>query len=213
MREIAICFVVILGLALPASMGQGRATAEDIANPAIFPPDRILGAANAPVTLIQYASPSCPVCAHFQVDAFPLIKEKYIDTGKVRFVFRVFPLRPEDGDAEKLARCAPHDGYFRFMDVLFRNQEKWDPEFGISDSRTQLIALATASGLTVEQAVSCNNEKSLDAKINALAEDAELRYGVNGTPTFVIDGSALPSGYRTLDELTKPLDAELAKKL
>ena len=165
---------------------------------------------DAPVTLIQYASPSCPVCAHFHADVFPAIKRKYIDTGKVRLVFRLFALRALDGDAEKLARCAPD--YFGFMDVLFRNQDKWDPEFGIADSRPPLLALAASSGLSADKANACINDTSQDARINAVAQEAQSRYHVRGTPTFVIDGVVQPSGYQPADEFGRTLDAELAKK-
>jgi protein-disulfide isomerase len=196
-----------------ASLGFGCAIAEDKVNFTVLQSDEVLGSNNAPVTLVQYGSPSCPVCAHFDIDAFPLIKRKYIDTGKVRFVFRVFPLRPEDGDAEKLARCATGTGYFQFMDILFRNQMKWDPEFGVSDSRTQMISLATASGLTEDQAIACLNDRSLDARINKIAQDAQAQYGISGTPMFIIDGSVQRSGFRSLGELTNALDIELAKRL
>jgi protein-disulfide isomerase len=202
MRRAAISLTVILPLIL-----SGWAWAQGFE---VSASDEVMGNSNAPVTLIQYASPSCPVCAHFHADVFPAIKRKYIDSGKVRLVFRLFALRAQDGDAEKLARCAPD--YFGFMDVLFRNQDKWDPEFGIADSRPPLLALAASSGLTADRANTCINDKSLDTRINAVAQEAESRYGVNGTPAFVIDGAVQPIGYRSPDELIKPLDDALAKK-
>ena len=205
MRHAVKSLAVILPLIL-----SGAAVAQSVPGFTVSASDEVLGAADAPVTLIQYASPSCPVCAHFHADVFPAIKRKYIDTGKVRLVFRLFALRAQDGDAEKLARCAPD--YFGFMDVLFRNQDKWDPEFGISDSRPPLLALAASSGLSADKANACINDTSQDARINAVAQEAQARYHVRGTPTFVIDGVVQPSGYQPADEFGRTLDAELAKK-
>ncbi len=205
MRHAVKSLAVILPLIL-----SGAAVAQAVPGFTVSASDEVLGAADAPVTLIQYASPSCPVCAHFHADVFPAIKRKYIDTGKVRLVFRLFALRAQDGDAEKLARCAPD--YFGFMDVLFRNQDKWDPEFGIADSRPPLLALAASSGLGADKANACINDTSQDARINAVAQEAEARYHVHGTPTFVIDGVVQPSGYQPADEFGRTLDAELAKK-
>lgn len=201
MRNVAVSLIAILALALCAQAQPGFS---------ISASDEVMGAADAPVTLIEYASPSCPHCARFNAEQFPALKRKYIDTGKVRLVFRLFPLRALDGDAEKLARCAPD--YFRFMDTLFRNQDKWDPEYGISDSRPPLVALAVSVGLSAQQASACMNDTARDAAINAVAQEAETRYGVNGTPTFVINGVAQPSGFRSPDQVTSALDAALAKK-
>jgi len=204
MRRTLVSLVVVLSLLSAQALAQGAPGFEVSAS------DEVLGKADAPVTLIQYASPSCPVCARFHADVFPAIERKYIDSGKVRLVFRLFALRAQDGDAEKLARCAPN--YFRFMDVLFRNQDKWDPEFGIGDSRPPLLALASSSGLSADKANACINDTSQDARINAIAQEAQSRYHVRGTPTFVIDGVVQPSGYQPADEFGRTLDAELAKK-
>jgi protein-disulfide isomerase len=84
--------------------------------------DRTLGNRNSKVVLIEYAAPSCPVCAAFNAQSFPRLKAQYIDTDKIFYVFRVFPLRADDGLAEKIARCLPEDKYFTFIDLLFKNQ-------------------------------------------------------------------------------------------
>ena len=208
MRRTLVCLGIVL-LLLPA-VALAQTQMQSASGFEVSASDEVMGNANAPVTLIQYASPSCPVCAHFHADVFPAIKREYIDSGRVRLVYRLFPLRAQDGDAEKLARCAPD--YFGFMDVLFRNQDKWDPEFGISDSRAPLLALASSSGLSADKANACINDTSQDARINAVAQEAQSRYHVRGTPTFVIDGVVQPSGYQPADEFGRTLDAELAKK-
>src|SRR5579863_3661123 len=91
--------------------------------------DRTMGNAKAKLVLIEYAAPSCPVCAQFNSATFPQLKADYIDTGKVYYLFRLFPLRADDAAAEKIARCLPEDKYFPFIDLLFRNQPKWDVEY------------------------------------------------------------------------------------
>ena len=89
------------------------------------------------LVLIEYAAPICPHCARFNEGVSAKIKKTYIDTGKIYYVFRVFPLSPYDGQAEKLARCMPADKYFSFIDLLFRSQPKWDPEYAAQNSALQ----------------------------------------------------------------------------
>ena len=89
--------------------------------------DRTQGSKTAPLTVLEYAAPTCPHCAHFDMDIFPQFKKDYIDTGKVFFIFRVFPLNPVDVAAEAMARCLPEDNYFQFLDLLYRNQAEMGP--------------------------------------------------------------------------------------
>src|SRR5947209_14674871 len=84
-----------------------------------------LGDPQAPITVIEYASMTCPHCAHFHLTTFPELKKRYIDTGKVRFVFREFPLDPVATGAFMLARCAGNDRYFALLDLLFHEQRQW----------------------------------------------------------------------------------------
>lgn len=177
----------------------------------ITPKDRTMGNKNAKVVLIEYAAPVCPHCAHFNEAFFPDIKKKYIDTGKVFYVFRVYPIRPDDGPAEKLASCLPEDKYFSFIDLLFRNQPKWDgAEYPVADDHAGLLLMARIAGMSAEQADACMSSKAEDERINKVASDAEARYKLTSTPTFIVNGvvkSQLP-----FEELSKVLDAELAKK-
>jgi protein-disulfide isomerase len=174
--------------------------------------DRGMGNPKAPLVLIEYAAPSCPVCAHFNAETFPQIKQNYIDTGKLYYVFRVFPLRADDGAAEKLARCLPEDKYFSFIDLLFRNQSKWDVEYGVQDVHGALVRLARVAGMSADEADKCMNDSSLDATINTVAQDGETKYTITGTPTIVVGGVAQPSGFIPYVELKKTIDAALAKK-
>jgi protein-disulfide isomerase len=186
----------------------------------IVPTDRILGNPKSKVVLIEYAAPSCPVCAAFNAQSFPLLKAKYIDTGKIFYAFRVFPLRADDGSAEKIARCLPEDKYFAFIDLLFKNQPKWDVEYsqmnpalatpdGVHDG---LVLLGRIAGMSKEQVDQCMVNKAEDDRINKVSAEAETRYSVNATPTFVLNGVVQGSGNIPFDTLSKLLDKELAKQ-
>jgi protein-disulfide isomerase len=174
--------------------------------------DRGMGNPKARLVLIEYAAPSCPVCAHFNAETFPQLKQNYIDTGKLYYVFRVFPLRSDDGAAEKLARCLPEDKYFSFIDLLFRNQSKWDVEYGVQDVHGALVRLARVAGMSADEADKCMNDPKLDATINTVAQDGETKYTITGTPTIVVGGVAQTSGFIPYADLKKTIDAALAKK-
>ena len=174
--------------------------------------DRALGNSKAKVVVIEYAAPSCPVCAHFNADSFPQLKANYIDTGKIYYVFRVFPLRADDGAAEKIARCMPEDKYFPFIDLLFRNQPKWDVEFGVQDVHGELVRLARVAGMSSDQADKCMKDTTLDDTINQVAKDGDEKYHITGTPTLVVNGVAQPSGFIPYETMSKTIDAALASK-
>jgi len=181
----------------------------------IEPSDRTLGNPKSKVVLIEYAAPSCPVCAAFNAQSFPPLKEKYIDTGKIFYVFRVFPLRSDDGVAEKIARCLPEDKYFSFIDLLFKNQPKWDVEYGVQSPQgvhDGLVLLGRIAGMSAEQVDQCMNNKAEDDRINKVSSDGESRYSITGTPTFILDGTSVGSGNIPFDTMAKLLDTELAKQ-
>jgi protein-disulfide isomerase len=171
--------------------------------------DRVLGNPRAKVVLIEYAAPACPHCARFNATVFPLIKKNYIDNGKIYYVFRVFPISPADGPAEKLARCLPVGKYFGFIDQVFRNQPKWDPEYGIQDPRTGLATLARAAGLGDAGIDRCLADTKADDRINMVAAEGQSRYSITGTPTFILNG--MNQGGIDFADLPKLLDAALAQ--
>jgi len=147
------------------------------------------------VVLIEYAAPVCPHCAAFEMESFPALKADHIDTGKVFYVFRVYPIRPEDGPAEKLARCMPREKYFPFMDLLFHNQPQWDSaEYPVADGHAGLIKMARIAGMASDDAERCMQDRGMDDAINRVAEEGERRYGISGTPTFILNGKAGPAG-------------------
>jgi protein-disulfide isomerase len=176
-----------------------------------LPTDHTLGNPSAKVVVIEYASPTCPICANFMINLFPKLKSGYIDSGKIFYVYRTFLRGPDDGSAEKLARCMPKDKYMAFNDSLFRNQAKWDYEFGIPSPdgvHAALVQLAQQAGMSSADADRCLASTSDEAAINKVGEDAVAKYAVNATPTFVVNGQA-EAGF---DDLFSRLDMALAGK-
>jgi protein-disulfide isomerase len=150
--------------------------------------DRRMGSPKAPILMVEYAAPQCPHCAHFDQEFFPLLKRQFIDTGKVYYVLRVFPLGPADVAAEAMARCLPEDNYFQFLDLLWRNQIKWDPEYRVADVHAGLVAIGRIAGLSAEKVDSCIADQAQAQRITQVGQDATTKYGINGVPTFVING-------------------------
>jgi protein-disulfide isomerase len=180
-------------------------------NGTITDQDMTMGDPKAKVVLIEYAAPMCPHCAHFNNEIMPDIKKSYIDTGKVLYVFRVYPIGAPDGVAEKLARCMPKAKYFPFMDQLFRNQRQWDPEFGVQDVRGALLQQARTAGMNEGQFDACIADTKQDAIINKVADDGMARYKITGTPTVIVDGKVVTPGMvPSLEQLRGALDAALA---
>ncbi len=169
---------------------------------ALYSDDKILGSAEAPITVIEYASLTCPHCASFDTDTFPKVKENYIDKGLVRFVYRDFPLDGAALRAALLARCVPDERYFNMLQVLFRSQAEWG---GSPDPIKALGQIGRTAGLSQEKVDAClGNQAELD-KILLRRQEAESKYQVDSTPTFVINGEkhagALP--YEEFDTILK----------
>ena len=166
-------------------MSQANAQSRDLATlnepPAIG--DRVLGEADAPVTVIEYASATCPHCASFHTDTFPTLKEEFIDTGKVRFVFREFPFDDLALAAFMLARCAPEERYFPLIDVLFEEQQTWT-----KNPHEELLKIARMAGFTAESFDKCLANEEVAKGIIAIRTTAGEKYGVDSTPTFFING-------------------------
>ena len=212
---VGVIVLAILGAmawyALSSSSSDTRATASD-KNYEIYPTGRTLGNSKSKVVLIEYAAPSCPVCAAFNAQSFGRLKTQYIDTGKIFYVFRVFPLRPDDGAAEKIARCLPEDKYFDFIDLLFRNQPQWDVEYGVTDVHGGLVRLGRIAGMTAQQVDQCIANRAEDERINKVASDGEAKYNITGTPTFILNGVSQGSGNIPFETMSKLLDKALAEQ-
>src|SRR5262249_32170656 len=150
--------------------------------------DRTMGSAKADITVLEYAAPSCPHCAYFDINVFPQFKKEWIDTGKARYVFRVLPISAADIAAESIARCLPADRYFLFIDLLYRNQPKWDPEYGVTDVHGALVQMGQLAGLSSTQVDSCINNQDEAKRTEQIAQDGMTKYGLKGTPSFLVNG-------------------------
>jgi len=148
--------------------------------------DRILGSPEAPITIVEYASMTCPHCAHFAGDVLPELKKKWIDTGKVRLVLRDFPLDGEAVHASMLARCAPADRFYAFVDTFFADQDKWVTS---SDYQAALARLAALGGMSKAEAEKCLADKALEDRVLNSRLVAANQLEVNATPTFFVNGA------------------------
>src|SRR3954466_9850832 len=150
----------------------GEASAAPVYEP--LSTDHTFGNPKAKVTVIEYASPTCPVCANFMMNMYPRLKRDYIDKGRIFYVYRTFLRNPDDASAEKLARCMPKDKYMSFTDSLFRNQQKWDYEFGVPSPdgvHAALVELAGALGGGAAVAVKCLAATTDENAISTVGED------------------------------------------
>ncbi len=168
-------------------------------------PDMALGKEDAPVTIVEYSSLTCPHCAHFHRDVMPQLKSEYIDTGKVRFIQREFPLNNAALAGSVLARCVDPTRFFAFTDLLFAKQEDWAFK---EDAFQPLKLYAKQAGLTDADFAKCIDDESLQKKILAVRERGE-KEGVRGTPTFFINGKIF-NGTPTLASLTEAMKPYLS---
>lgn len=160
-------------------------------------PENALGAEDAPVTVVEYASMTCGHCATFHKQAFPHLKKEYIDQGKVRFIFREFPLDPVAAAAFMLARCAPEGKYFDVVDLLFEDQRAW----AFTDNPyNSLLNFAKQIGFTQESFDACLKDQTLLDGINGIKDRAAQEFGVSSTPTFFFNGKK-ESGAQSIEQL------------
>lgn len=177
-----------------------------VAPPQIAADDIVLGDAKAPVTMVEYYSLSCPHCAHFAEDILPQIKTAYIDTGKVKLVLRDYPLNKPALQASLLAHCVPQDGFTSMTDILFKSQATWL----VDDSIPPLVDIAKSAGINEDKFKQCLTDQTMQQKIINSRKDAEDKYQVNSTPTFIINDQKL-EGARDFNVFQSVIDGELAK--
>ena len=171
-------------------------------------PDMALGSAKAPVSITEYASMTCPHCAAFEQNVFPMLKSKYIDTGKVRFVFREFPLDIKAAAASMLARCIAGDDaekYFGAVDSLFKLQ---DPL--MAETKATLKLIGEQAGMSEQAVGTCEKDQALLDKLKADQAFAFEVLKVDATPTFFINGEML-KGAMSFEELEKKIKALLKR--
>ena len=203
----------LTGLSLLAGLSPLRLISEamaqgvtDVAKPVSLP-DMALGPANAPVTITEYASMTCPHCAAFTEKVFPKIKSEYIDSGKIRFVFREFPLDIKAAAGSMLARCIAKDDagkYFAVVDLLFKQQNEWV----IKNTTETLTRIGLQAGLSKQAVEECLEDQALLDKIAADQKFASDVLKVNSTPTFFINGEMV-KGEQSFEEFDKRIKSLL----
>ena len=186
--------------------GAMAQSAADVAKPMSLP-DMALGPADAAVTVTEYASMTCPHCAAFNATVFPKIKAEYIDTGKIRYVFREFPLDIKAAAGAMLARCIAKDDagkYFTVVDLLFRQQNDWV----VKNTTDTLTRIGKQAGLSAQAVDACLKDQALLDKITADQKYASEVLKVDSTPTFFVNGEKI-KGETSFDEFDKKIKSFL----
>ncbi|MEO3998464.1 DsbA family protein [Mesorhizobium sp. CAU 1732] len=165
-------------------------------------PEKVLGNADAPVTIVEYASMTCGHCAAFHNNTLPEIKKNYIDTGKARLIMREFPFDPRAEAGFMLARCSD-DKYFAMVDVLFKQQQNWA---GVQDAQAALLQIARLAGFSQESFEACLTDSKLLADVKSVRARGEKDFGVDATPTFFINGNKY-SGAMSVAEMSAVIDS------
>jgi protein-disulfide isomerase len=198
------------GAATPAASTTAPAAGQQSANadaPALYPDDLYLGSPNAKVTIIEYASLSCPHCAKFNAEVFPKLKSDYIDKGLVRWVYRDYPLNNPAYLAAVLAHCGSPLRFFGLIDKLFRSQNYWAVQ---PQPLAALKQIGISEGIDEKSYDACLADQKLKDKIVARLQEANTKYKVDSTPSFLIGGQVHP-GEVPLDEFKKMIDDALGR--
>lgn len=153
-----------------------------------LPSDYILGNKDAKITIIEYSSLSCPSCAFFHNKIFPSVKAELIDTGKVNYIHRNYPLDSKALEAAKLLLCSDQNSYYKYLDSLFETQVSWAIN---GDVVNNLKSIALLGGMPSEAFEKCFHDKSIENKINSSKQEAHSLLKINATPTFIINGKML----------------------
>ncbi len=199
--------LALTSLLASEALAQGPAPAVNLADLMTPSPlgDKVSGKADAKVTIIEYASLTCSHCANFYTTTYPKLKEKYIDTGKVKLIFRPFVLNPVDLAANLLVQCMPEAKYFDGVDAFFKQQATWA---FTNDPLKALMAMGKQMGFTEEGFNKCLSDQKLVDGFNMMREKASKSYGVDSTPTFFINGSII-KGDVGFEEFEKRIEALL----
>ncbi|MBB3935045.1 DsbA family protein [Aureimonas phyllosphaerae] len=168
-------------------------------------PDIVIGKADAPVTIIEYASMTCSHCRDFHSESYPKIKADYLDTGKAKLILREFPFDPRALGAFMLARCAGDDKRTAMVDVLFDQQREWA---GAENASAALLKIAQLAGMTQDQFAACLKDTDLQGKVVAVQAAGQNDFGVSATPTFFVNGDKY-SGALSADEMAAVIEKHL----
>ncbi|MBI3453870.1 MAG: DsbA family protein [Rhodospirillales bacterium] len=205
-------FLALAGAAMVPQLALAQGTTPDAK--ALAPrqdgDDMVIGLAGAPVTIIEYASLTCPHCANFHANTYPQLKSNYIDKGLVKLVYRDFPLDRIALSGSMLARCAGGpDRYFAFLDALYKQQGSW-ARGNANDMLTNLRRIARLGGMSEPAIDACLKDENVQKAVLTQSLQGEREFGVNSTPTLIINGKK-QAGALTFDELDKVLKPLVAR--
>jgi protein-disulfide isomerase len=190
-----------------ASVAQGVDNSTALKEtPVIGEQERFLGDAAAKLTIVEYFSLGCPHCARFHKEILPQFKAEYLDTGKARLVFRDFPLDQPALAAAMIARCLPGEGYFAMVETLFEQQSTWHSQ----NAQAALTSIAKGAGLDQAKFDACLGDKTTRDAIVAGIQEAQLKFEVESTPTFVVGNRKL-AGIGSYADFKATIEAQLAK--
>ncbi len=199
MKKLILSIAVVLGAAFlgPPGAAEILSTEQALA-------ERVMGDPDAPVTIIEYASLTCPHCANFHRDTLPKLKAEWIDTGRAKLIYRDYPTDPVALAlyAAMVARCAPEDRYFVFLNAFFLNQKTW--KFSRSPLES-LAQIARLGGMSREDVDACLQNEDLLKGLNQVAIDGQTKHGIESTPSFVI-GDQIIRGNVDYDEFEEALE-------
>ncbi|MFY0734494.1 MULTISPECIES: DsbA family protein [Aurantimonas] len=169
-------------------------------------PDVVIGDADAPVTIVEYASMTCSHCADFHENSYPQIKTDFLDTGKAKLIIREFPFDPRALAGFMLARCTGDDAKRTAMiDVLFSQQDDWARA---DNASAALLKIAKLAGMSQDEFTSCLNDKEMQEKIVEIQQKGQNEFGVNATPTFFINGDKF-SGALSAEQMAAAIRARM----
>ena len=169
--------------------------------------DRVLGQTNAAITIIEYASMTCPHCAEFHTGPFQTLKKEYIETGKIKFIYRDYPLDRLALAAAMMARCAPKERYYAIVDIIFRTQATWAKQ---ADPTAALSQIGLLSGISRNTYDNCLSNKSIYEGVMKIRNEGGERFNIQSTPTILINEKKI-KGPITSKNLRLVIDLELKK--
>lgn len=192
-RSIRFVTILFISLLLPAAVSAEILSTEEALK------DRVIGDPAAPITIIEYASLTCPHCANFHADTLPKLEKEWIETGKAKLIYRDYPLDRYAASASMIARCAPSDKYFTFVNAFFAQQKTWSRA---EDPVKVLTQLAGLGGMSKDDVDACLANEALQDGILQMRLEGQMEYDISSTPSFVIDGKKVANlPYEDLSEL------------
>ncbi len=204
MRTLRLLFLLLL-----IYLGKSTAYSEESSILIVTEDDFVVGNADAPVTIIEYASMSCSHCANFHINTLPELKKEYIDTGKVKFVFRDYPYNFPALIGSMVMRCTPDEVRYDYMNALYKLRENWVLEENVKTTQ-ELYKIMQSGGMKKEDFEACLNNTDLENKIFNEIINAQKEFEIKTTPSFLINGN-LVSGNKPIKEFRQIIDKILSE--